>query len=156
MGEWWIPGGAGLYRFPKVEHVEQLARVRPKAIYTTRDGLAGDDVFRLFEDSRGDIWIGRRTPTLSAVTRWDRATGTFHRYSDAEGLPGFNRIYSFAEDHSGNIWMGFQNGGLARFRNGRFTVFTLADGAPDGGIGGLYVDARARLWIGRRPPLQPR
>ena len=22
-GEWWIPGGAGLYRFPRVENVEQ-------------------------------------------------------------------------------------------------------------------------------------
>ena len=77
-GEWWIPGGAGLYRFPSVD-VRELARVRPKALHTTRDGLAGDDVFTLFEDSRGDIWIGRRMPTSSVLTRWERATGIFHR-----------------------------------------------------------------------------
>jgi ligand-binding sensor domain-containing protein/signal transduction histidine kinase len=152
MGEWWIPGGAGLYRFPKVEHIKQLERVRHKAIYTTRDGLAGDDVFRLFEDSRGDIWIGRRTPTSFVMTRWERATSTFHRYSDADGLPAFNRILVFAEDHSGNVWIGFQNGGLARYRNGRFRLFTPADGAPQGGIGGLYVDGQGRLWVGSRRP----
>ena len=39
--------------FPKVDDVRELGRVRPNAIHTTRDGLAGDDVFALFEDSRG-------------------------------------------------------------------------------------------------------
>ena len=34
-----------------------FARLPPKAIYTTRDGLAGNTILRLFEDSRGDIWI---------------------------------------------------------------------------------------------------
>ena len=129
-GEWWIPGGAGLYRFPRVANLESLGRVRPKAIYTTRDGLAGDDVNRLFEDSRGDIWIGRTTPTSLALTRWERATGTFYRYSDTDGFPRFSRTTAFGEDHAGNVWIGFWNGGLARYRNGRFTLFTTADGAP--------------------------
>ncbi len=151
-GEWWIPGGAGLYRFPKVRNVEHLGRVRPRAIYTTRDGLAGDDVSRLFEDSRGDIWIGRRLPTSIVVTRWERATSTFHRYSEADGLPAFNRTTAFVEDPSGNVWIGFQNGGLARYRHGRFTLFTRADGTPARGTGALYLDAQKRLWVGSAGP----
>ncbi len=151
-GEWWIPGQAGLYRFPRVTRFEQLEHVRPKAIFTTRDGLAGDDVFRLFEDSRGDVWIGRRTPTAFVVTRWERARDAFHRYSDADGLPAFNRISSFAEDHAGNVWIGFWNGGLTRYRNGRFVLFTEADGAPRGGITTLHVDAAGRLRIGASQP----
>ena len=151
-GGWWIPGGAGLYRFPSISRVEQLQHARPKAIYTTRDGLAGDDVFRLFEDSRGDIWIGRRTPTSFVATRWDRATGSFHRYSDTDGLPAFNRISSFAEDRAGNVWMGFWNGGLARYHDGRFEMFTEADGAPHRAISDLHVDAAGRLWIGSAQP----
>ena len=146
-GEWWIPGGAGLYRFPRVEKVERLGRIRPKAIYTTRDGLAGDDVNRLFEDSRGDIWIGRTTPTSLALTRWKRATGTFHRYSDRDGVPAFSRTTAFGEDRGGNVWIGFWNGGLARYRNGRFTLFTTADGAPAGAITSLYLDQGGRLWV---------
>jgi ligand-binding sensor domain-containing protein/signal transduction histidine kinase len=151
-GEWWIPGGAGLYRFPNVRNVEQLGRVRPRAIYTTRDGLAGDDVSRLFEDSRGDIWIGRQHPTSTVVTRWERATGTFHRYSEADGLPAFNRTTAFAEDGSGNVWIGFQNGGLARYRHGRFRLFTQADGTPARGTGTLYLDGQKRLWVGSASP----
>ena len=146
-GEWWIPGGAGLYRFPRVADVESLGRIQPKAIYTTRDGLAGDDVNRLFEDSRGDIWIGRTTPTSLALTRWERATGIFYRYSDTDGVPAFSRTTAFGEDRGGSVWIGFWNGGLARYRNGRFTLFTTADGAPAGTITSLYLDHGDRLWV---------
>lgn len=38
-GEWWVATSEGLYRFPKVERIEQLSRARPLAVYTTRDGL---------------------------------------------------------------------------------------------------------------------
>lgn len=148
LGEWWIAGGAGLYRFPSVHKLEELARVSPKAIYTTRHGLAGDDIFTLFEDSRGDLWIGRRDPTSQVLTRWERSTGTFHRYSDADGLPAFNRTIVFTEDRAGNVWIGFWTGGVARYRAGRFTVFTAADGWPAGAISSLYVDTRGRLWVG--------
>ena len=147
-GEWWVAGGAGLYRFPRVDRVEQLSLVRPKAIYTTRDGLAGDDIFTMFEDSRGDLWIGRRDPTSHVLTRWDRSTETFHRYSDDDGLPAFNRTLVFTEDSAGNIWIGFWTGGVARYRGGRFTLFTAADGWPAGAIAALYVDSRGRLWVG--------
>ena len=151
-GEWWVPGGAGLYRFPKVDRLEQLAHVAPKAIYGTRDGLSGADVFRLFEDSRGDIWVGRRLPTTAVLTRWERSTNSFHRYSEADGLPAFNRPTAFAEDASGNVWIGFQNGGLARHRRGRFALFSRADGVPAGGIATLFVDSKRRLWIGAFRP----
>src|SRR5262249_37175944 len=57
-GEWWVATGQGLCRFPKVRRADQLAYTPPKAIYTTRDGLLVDNVFSLFEDSQGDIWIG--------------------------------------------------------------------------------------------------
>ncbi len=147
-GEWWLPGDRGVYRFPSVAKLEDLSRIRAKAIYTTRDGLAGEDVIRLFEDSRGDIWIGRRIPTSLVLTRWERATGVFHRYSEAHGLPAFSRITAFAEDRSGNVWLGFRNGGLARYRAGGFERFTAADGAPDGVITALHLDGQGRLWVG--------
>src|SRR5205085_791862 len=56
LGEWWVATNQGLYRFPKVNHLEELAHARPIA-YTKHDGLADNYISRLFEDSRGDIWI---------------------------------------------------------------------------------------------------
>jgi ligand-binding sensor domain-containing protein len=56
-GDWWIATGQGLCRFPPVT-LEKLAGLPPKAIYRTADGLPGDNIFQIFEDSHGDIWIG--------------------------------------------------------------------------------------------------
>ena len=96
-GEWWIATRQGLCRFPKVNRFEQLAQAPPKAVYTTRDGLSHNDVTRLFEDSRGDIWIAAFVPVREAVTRWERQTGSFHRYSEADGLRPLSPSWRFAK-----------------------------------------------------------
>jgi len=145
-GDWWIGTRAGLYRFGGTERFEDLARARPAAVYTTRDGLARDDVTRLFEDSRGDIWIASWLPAREPVVRWERATRTFHRYSEAEGLPPFTSVVSFGEDAAGNVWMGLREGGLARHGAGRFLMAARADGQPIGAVNGIYRDPSGRIW----------
>jgi ligand-binding sensor domain-containing protein/two-component sensor histidine kinase len=147
-GEWWVATGAGLFRFPKVNSIDRLARTPPKAVYTTRDGLPSNDILRLFEDSRGDIWVG--TANGGGLSRWDRVSETFHQYTERDGLPSLVNFYpiSFAEDRAGNVWTGFNfGGGLARYRDGRFTRFTSADGLPEGGIFNLFIDSADRLWV---------
>ncbi len=144
----WVLTETGLYRYPKVADLNQLARAPPIRIYTSRDGLAGDDAYRMFEDSRGDIWISTMSRTRNRLTRWERATETFHVYSEADGLPPFNAPFSFCEDHLGNLWIGFMEGGLARYANGRFTLFGAAEGLPAGMITALYLDHERRLWMG--------
>src|SRR5215207_7969347 len=134
QGEWWVATAEGLYRFPRVKHVRQLERASPLAVYTTREGLAGDSVYQTFEDSRGDIWIGTNAAGRDVLTRWERVTGEFHRYSVSDGLHtssvvSFAAARSFAEDAFGNVWIGFGGGGLARYATaaaggGRFTFFT--------------------------------
>jgi PAS domain S-box-containing protein len=146
-GEWWVPTIGGLYRFARVPQLEHLARARPKAVYRVQDGLASDDVSVLFEDSHGDLWITSSAPAREALTRWERATGTFHRYSDQDRLPAFNPPSAFGEDTAGHLWIGFRGGGLARFQDYHFTVFGRADGAPGGAIGEIYLDQSGRLWV---------
>ena len=145
IGEWWISADRELLRFPRVGRVEQLAHMRPKAVYTTRDGLGDRDVYRLFEDSRGDIWISGRA--RQGLTRWERSSETFHRYSDADGLPPFNYPNAFGEDSAGNLWIGLREGGLVRYTSGRFELLTTAEGVPRGVIRGIYRDRTGRLWV---------
>ncbi|HJQ23065.1 MAG TPA: two-component regulator propeller domain-containing protein [Blastocatellia bacterium] len=145
LGEWWVATGHGLLRYSKMPP-EDLPRARPKAIYTTANGLPTPDVFRLFEDSRGDIWISTLGRDSSVLTRWERATENFQHYSPADGI--FQHApTAFIEDGAGNLWIGFYNGGLLRYAAGRFTPFTAADGLPAGLVRALYLDHAGRLWI---------
>jgi ligand-binding sensor domain-containing protein len=146
-GEWWVATGQGLCRFPWVSSIEQLAYTRPKAVYTTRNGLMGNDVFRLFEDSHGDIWISTGGHSSTDLTKWQRATETFCHYSEADGLSSQFWAISFCEDTAGNLWIGSASQGLARYASGRFRVFTEGDGVPKGWIRALHLDSLGRLWI---------
>ena len=148
-GEWWLPTGQGLVRYPKVDQLSQLATTRPKAIYTTREGLVSNDIFRLYQDSRGDIWIATFTEAQCGLTRWERATETFHHYPETQRPPLRRAIPSaFSEDRAGNLWIGFVDSDvLARFSDGRFTFITSELGLPAGPIYGLYLDRSGRLWI---------
>ncbi len=146
-GEWWIPTTKGLFRFPKVDRTSDLARTRPKAVYTSQNGLPDDFVTHLFEDSRGDIWIATH-PHVGMIVRWERTTEKFHHYSQKDGLPGDREgPLDFCEDRAGNLWIGFRGGGIARFGEGRFRLFTTADGIGEGSIRDLLVDRAGRLWI---------
>ena len=144
--EWWIPSFLGLYRFSGIRRVEDLARCRPRAVYTRRSGLSGDDVFRLYEDARGNIWIGTMSPSARCLTRWDRRTGTFSRFGPEDGLP-VAAPTAFSEDRNGDLWIGFYTGGVARYRAGRFEYFSTARGCPVGLIRCLHRDPAGRLWV---------
>ncbi|HVS81816.1 MAG TPA: two-component regulator propeller domain-containing protein [Pyrinomonadaceae bacterium] len=147
-GEWWVGTGAGLYRFPAAENFTQIKLARPLAVYTTADGLAAPQVFRLFEDSSGAIWVS----TIGApngLARWRRPSATMEDLANTPGLPSpkDDLARSFGEDRSGNIWIGF-GGGLARYRQDSFTFFTSNEGLPPGGIQNIHSDHAGRLWLG--------
>jgi ligand-binding sensor domain-containing protein/two-component sensor histidine kinase len=145
-GEWWVATGQGLCRFPRVDRLEMLAHTRPKAIYTKSNGLAGNDVFRLFEDSRGDVWISTIEAGGSLV-RWERKSESFFDYRNQQAGAVRNRAATaFGEDRAGNLWVAFFRGGLARYRGGRFDFIPPSDGAPPGMVLDLYSDAMGRLW----------
>ena len=74
--------------------------------YTVADGLPGNHVFMLFEDSRHRLWIG----TNNGLARFDN--GGFTRYTTQEGLFA-NNVFSAAAGSDGNLWIG-SFGGVAR------------------------------------------
>lgn len=139
-GKLWVPSPYGLFRFPAVADPRLLPTVSHEARY-----LPDNEIFRLFEDSRGDLWLGAFGS--SRLIRWQRATDTMHHYGPADGLP-FQAGTAFAEDPSGAVWIGFYTGGLARWRNGHFDVFGHEDGIPGGMVNCLLSDSRGRLWVG--------
>ena len=146
-GEWWMANSKKLYRFPKLSRAELLPQTRPKAIYGIRDGLPNEDVHRFFEDSRGDLWLSILINNRGRLFRWERATETFHEYTEADGLPLSKLPFTVCEDRGGNLWIGFYEGGMGRFRGGRFALVTPSGGWPAGVLTSLFLDQAGRLWV---------
>jgi len=148
-GEWWVHSVNGVFRFPHVARFEQLQHTRPKAIYTKRDGLAGNEIFRLFEDSKGDIWISTTGGDGNGLSRWQRSTGSLRTFSREPGFPkSFYLPTAFREDRVGALWIGFFSGGVARYRDNGFQFFGPDEGIQGGEVMDIFTDHTGRLWIG--------
>jgi signal transduction histidine kinase/ligand-binding sensor domain-containing protein len=146
-GAWWIPSAYGLFRSPNNTSFENLATAALEKVETGAKNL---EVFRLFEDSRGDVWI-LTTGAGNELLRWERAKNIWHDYTLQTGF-SMSRVGSaFVEDRHGNVWIGASSDhgetALIRYRNGEFRVFTEAEGAPSSWIRDLFLDSRGRLWI---------
>ena len=136
LGDWWVPTGQGLLRYSGVKKAEDLATAVPSAIYTAKDGLTSSEIYRLFEDSRGDLWV-----IAYGLARFDRASGHFHKESD-------DGPSALGEDAAGNVWIGWWGGQISRYRHGSYQHFGARDGVPQGMIETVFRDSRNRLWFG--------
>ncbi len=105
-------------------------------------------VYCIFQDRRGDLWIG----AASGLFRLDPDSGaaTFVRTDERNVSAG---VVSIVEDPSGDLWLGTVGQGLKRFdpRTGRVVrSYTHLDSDPDSLsddlIEGLRFDGRGRLW----------
>ncbi|HET9304818.1 MAG TPA: two-component regulator propeller domain-containing protein [Candidatus Sulfotelmatobacter sp.] len=143
-GEWWFATASGLLRYPKVNRLEELAHTSPKAHY--RQVL---DVFRLYEDSRGDIWIAWWDKNFAnRLTRWQRSTRQFQDFDALLGKAQFTQATAFREDRENNLWVGHWGGGLSRYRHGRFEWVIEHGTLPTGTVFSLFLDHAGRLWAG--------
>ncbi len=138
-GEWWLASSQGLLRYPRLDSPLQLAQTPPKKIYTTRDGLPGDVVVRLYEDRAGNIWIGTETQHIVYFSR------TEQRFVEvpADGVPSF--ASAFAEDQTGDVWIGDEEGQLWRVREGRAS--RIGGTRKKAYIHAFLPDHAGRLWI---------
>lgn len=144
-GEWWVAGLHGIVRFPPSDRFDQIKESKPLAVYNAKDGMGKDEVFRMFEDSKGNVWISTMSP--KPVVLWERDTGTIRDLTAKPALwPDGKMPRSYGEDLAGNVWLGL-DGEIARYHNGRVTWFNANDGVPPGIITSVYRDHEGRLWL---------
>lgn len=140
-GEWWIATGGGACRFANSELL-QMPQGPPLQCLTQRDGLLGADIFALFEDSRGNVWLSTQAIPNGAIDRWTPATSQLRTWR-LDSLHVAAIASCFAETSDGSVWAGYLDGHITRFRDG--TAQTWASGLPTVDV--LWVDRRGQLWI---------
>ncbi|MCP4216853.1 MAG: response regulator [bacterium] len=114
--------------------------------YTTKDGLAADRVFALYEDDNRDLWIGTDSG-LNRMNLEDLKNGTTS-ISPPEKGPGKNLVSAIFEDGHGDIWIGTYSGLFRRGKDGTFTRYTDKNGLSSQTIFFIYRDRQGVLWIG--------
>lgn len=145
-GVWWIPTDSGLLRSPPVKSFQDLRNVPLETVDTKISSI-----FRLFEDSRGDIWISGGDGSKNILLRWERARDIWHDYTADIGEADKRVATAFAESKNGDVWIAF--GGwtdftpLIRYRDGKLKIFDQPNGgSPPGWTTDLHFDAANNLW----------
>jgi signal transduction histidine kinase/ligand-binding sensor domain-containing protein len=147
-GDIWFGTAGGLYRFSNIKFSEDRPpEVMPTARYTVDDGLAGNHIGEIFEDSEGDVWIANVPAGAETLTIWRRRASRFEKMGAAHGLPASNQLGGFVEDIVGSVWARLREGGLVRIRENRATVFSTDHGLPPL-VSALLIDHGGSLWIG--------
>jgi hypothetical protein len=144
-GAWWLGTGSGLLRFPRLDGTPIK--------YGPAYGLPIGNM-RVFEDSTGTIWASRQAISNNHLSRLRPGARRFENLGEAHGLPPLsdnrNCPASFAEDATGQIWIGMLGGGLMRQRDGRFQQIRPPAGSSWEGVRCLFAGRLGGLWIGAR------
>ncbi len=119
-----------------------LFRIRAGGVdhFAETDGLSGNSVSTIYEDSEGDVWVGTKKGL-------DRFRSLFVKtFSSSEGLGG-DYVESVAASGEGGVWIG-NKGSLSYLKGGKVTNYTKKEGLPGQRVTSLFEDHAKRLWVG--------
>lgn len=110
--------------------------------WQTAQGLPQNSVTAIAQTPDGYLWLG----TEEGLVRFDGVRFTvFDRHTS--GLLN-NMVQALLVDSRHDLWIGTAGGGLARYRDGRFTAFTTREGLANNSVRSLFEDAEGSIWIG--------
>ncbi len=95
----------------------------------------------IHEDEAGRIWFG----TDSGLHQLDG--DRWSTLSTEAGAPAAT-VRAFKRTRNGDLWMGTNGDGIARYRDGEFLRISAEDGLPGDLVRSLHEDADGYLWVG--------
>src|SRR5262249_50322875 len=118
-----------------------------------RQGLRSDNIFRLFEDSRGGIWVATYAEDAHGLARIDPVTGAARVFGPPDGFQdSLPLAHALAEDRFGAVWIGFNEGRLLRYRD-TFEAIPLRglrsgqEPARYETLRSIVADRQGRVWL---------
>ena len=113
--------------------------------------LQGNAVFFMYKDRKNNVWVGTNYG-LFKITE----SGSIENYSEKFAVAkGFTSpfVRTIFEDHSGNVWVGFENGGIAIINPKTDKPLFVTANSNNEGIFGSTIYSVAEypnntIWIG--------
>ncbi len=109
-------------------------------IFTTQDGLPGNDVKVIIPDATGGLWIG----TYGGLTHY--LNGHFQNWTERDGLPS-RTVRALYQDPQGALWIGTYDGGLGHLKDGKLTRYTTREGLFNDGVFQILEDGAGSFWF---------
>lgn len=109
--------------------------------YSTKDGLADNEINSIAIDSKGNKWFGTQAKGISKFdgTKWTT-------YTTSNGLIT-NYVRSLAVDYNDNLWIGSNHDGVCKFNGKEFVDYTVASGLKTDSIGIIARDKDKNMWF---------
>lgn len=110
--------------------------------WQAEQGLPQNSVAAIAQTRDGYLWLG----TEEGLARFD---GVSFKTFDGRSNPPLhaNNVSFLFEDSQGTLWIGTSGGGLARYRDGKFTALTTKEGLSHNFVTAICEDAQGALWI---------
>lgn len=120
--------------------------------FTTKDGLASNNVNSIIVDKMGYIWFGTDNGLSRCKPSATPGLDSFTSFSTGDGLAS-DKVNCIIQDKSGKIWCGTGRGVscldfsiLQKKSKESFTTFTMAEGLPNNNILSLAEDKSGNIW----------
>jgi ligand-binding sensor domain-containing protein/signal transduction histidine kinase len=121
---------------------EGLVHFKPRIVrmYTKADGLPVDIAMAVLPAHDGKLWVGSNC----GLSVFDQ--GHFKIYSEKDGLLN-TCVWTLAEDHNHDLWIGTYGGGLFQFRDGHFNQYSIEQGLASKIVFQIVVAQDNSLWV---------
>jgi PAS domain S-box-containing protein len=129
---WLAPAQGGLY-------VLQNGRVQPVT------SIPPNEVVYSISGRADVVWVGRQRGGLTRLRLRNGAIAS-RSYTEANGLAQ-NSAYAVYESRDGSVWAGTLNGGVSRFKDGRFTTYTTTNGLASNTVSSILETRDGAVWF---------
>lgn len=121
--------------------------VKVQDVYSTKDGLISDDVYRVFIASDGSLWAG-----LSGGFSHRLTNGTWEHFTSDKLFGGYASYFtSFVEDQDGNLWVATLGDGVYQLSQGKWKRMLSTDpevGLPSNTVNIAALAPDGAIWFG--------
>jgi signal transduction histidine kinase/ligand-binding sensor domain-containing protein len=102
---------------------------------TIDNGLPQNSVYAILQSRDGYLWF----TTLDGLVRYDGVRFRVFNRANTRGIHS-NRFDALLEGDGGEMWIGTEDGGLTRYKDGSFRTYTTQDGLPSNWVIGVRQD----------------